>query len=106
MSGKSQNIIPTEKHSPDSVDRLNFESSQFDVVHSRCMAGGINADGWGDYIKELNRVLVAGGWCQMVETYFNAQSNNGTLTDGKTIRQRFRGLILIPRVSDHALRRW
>jgi hypothetical protein len=50
------------------------------------MAGGINADGWSDYMKELNRVLVAGGWCQMVEIYFNSQSNNGTLTDGKPIQ--------------------
>lgn len=49
------------------------------------MAGGINAGGWSDYVRDLNRVLVAGGWCQMVEIYFNAQSNNGALTDGEII---------------------
>ncbi|KAI3402125.1 hypothetical protein diail_54 [Diaporthe ilicicola] len=68
--------------------RLNFDSSHFDVVHSRCVAGGIDACRWSNYTRELNRVLVAGGWCQMVEVYFNAQSHNGTLTD------------------DHGLRRW
>lgn len=56
------------------------------MVHSRCVAGGINADRWNEYTKELSRVLVAGGWCQMVEVYFNAQSNNGTLTDGELIQ--------------------
>lgn len=96
MSGRDQNSSLREKSNSDFVDRLNFESSHFDVVQSRCMAGGINSDGWGDYMKELNRVLVAGGWCQMAEIYFNAQSNNGTLTDGKTIRWRFRGPMLTP----------
>ncbi|KAG8167315.1 hypothetical protein KVR01_003004 [Diaporthe batatas] len=67
--------------------RLNFDPSYFDIVHSRCVAGGIDADRWGDYTKELNRVLIPGGWCQMVEVYFNAQSNNGTLTDGHGLRR-------------------
>ncbi|KAL2292650.1 hypothetical protein FJTKL_07756 [Diaporthe vaccinii] len=67
--------------------RLNFSSSHFDMVHSRCVAGGINTDRWNEYTKELSRVLVAGGWCQMVEVYFNAQSNNGTLTDGHGLRR-------------------
>ncbi|KAM4060401.1 methyltransferase [Hirsutella rhossiliensis] len=47
--------------------RFTFSPDQFDVVHSQMMAGG---------------------WCQMVEIYFNAQSDNGTLE------------------RDHGLSRW
>lgn len=36
----------------------------------------------------LRRVLRRGGWVQMIELYFNVQSDNGSITD------------------EHALRRW
>ncbi|KAK1755746.1 S-adenosyl-L-methionine-dependent methyltransferase [Echria macrotheca] len=66
------------------VDDLNspstFPSNYFDLVHSRMMAGGIHADRWPSYLADILRVLRPGGWCQMVEIYFNAQSDNGTLT--------------------------
>ncbi|KAK0643520.1 S-adenosyl-L-methionine-dependent methyltransferase [Cercophora newfieldiana] len=66
------------------VDDLNspftFQSNYFDLVHSRMMAGGINTNRWPSYMTDILRVLRPGGWCQMVEIYFNAQSDNGTLT--------------------------
>ncbi|KAK0619843.1 S-adenosyl-L-methionine-dependent methyltransferase [Immersiella caudata] len=66
------------------VDDLNspstFQSNYFDLVHSRMMAGGINSNRWPSYMSDILRVLRPGGWCQMVEIYFNAQSDNGTLT--------------------------
>ncbi|KAK4211705.1 S-adenosyl-L-methionine-dependent methyltransferase, partial [Rhypophila decipiens] len=66
------------------VDDLNspstFSSNSFDLVHSRMMAGGIHANRWTNYMADILRVLRPGGWCQMVEIYFNAQSDNGTLT--------------------------
>ncbi|KAL1883813.1 hypothetical protein VTK73DRAFT_8349 [Phialemonium thermophilum] len=72
------------------VDDLNrpstFPSNHFDLVHSRWMAGGINSDGWRNYMADIFRVLRPGGWCQMVEIYFNAQSDNGTLTDNNALR--------------------
>ncbi|TPX14990.1 uncharacterized protein E0L32_004820 [Thyridium curvatum] len=74
------------------IDDLNrpftFPSNYFDLVHSRLVAGGINSDRWRDYLRDMVRVLRPGGWCQMVEIYFNAQSDNGSLT------------------SSHALSRW
>jgi hypothetical protein len=33
-------------------------------------------------MKDILKVLKPGGWCQMVEIYFMAQSDNGSLTDG------------------------
>lgn len=39
-------------------------------------------------MADILRVLRPGGWCQMVEIYFNAQSDNGTLTDSKRISWR------------------
>ncbi|KAK1516082.1 hypothetical protein CPAR01_16401 [Colletotrichum paranaense] len=47
------------------------------------MAGGIHSNRWRDYLRDIHRVLRPGGWCQMVEIYFNAQSDNGTLTQSR-----------------------
>lgn len=49
------------------------------------MAGGIDTTRWLGYMSDILRVLRPGGWCQMVEIYFNAQSDNGTLTSSKPI---------------------
>ncbi|KAB5540467.1 S-adenosyl-L-methionine-dependent methyltransferase, partial [Coniochaeta sp. 2T2.1] len=72
------------------VDDLNspftFHSNHFDLVNSRLMSGGINADRWPTYVADIFRVLRRGGWCQMVEIYYNAQSDNGTLTDNHALR--------------------
>ncbi|KAK1766742.1 S-adenosyl-L-methionine-dependent methyltransferase [Phialemonium atrogriseum] len=72
------------------VDDLNrpstFASNHFDLVNSRLMAGGIHSNRWGNYMADILRVLRPGGWCQMVEIYFNAQSDNGTLTDNHALR--------------------
>ncbi|KAK1987981.1 UMTA methyltransferase [Colletotrichum cereale] len=89
-------IWPDETQTPTNlnlqVDDLNgrftFPSNHFDLVHSQMMAGGIHSNRWREYIRDTFRVLRPGGWCQMVEIYFNAQSDNGTLT------------------QNHALRRW
>ncbi|AEO55388.1 hypothetical protein MYCTH_2116126 [Thermothelomyces thermophilus ATCC 42464] len=72
------------------VDDLNspstFPSNYFDLVHSRMMAGGIHANRWMNYLSDILRVLRPGGWCQMVEIYFNAQSDNGTLTSNHALQ--------------------
>ncbi|KAK0751040.1 S-adenosyl-L-methionine-dependent methyltransferase, partial [Schizothecium vesticola] len=72
------------------VDDLNspstFPSNHFDLVHSRMMAGGINANRWPGYMSDVFRVLRPGGWCQMVEIYYNAQSDNGTLTSNHALQ--------------------
>ncbi|KAK4134417.1 S-adenosyl-L-methionine-dependent methyltransferase [Trichocladium antarcticum] len=72
------------------IDDLNspstFPSNYFDFVHSRMMAGGIHANGWINYMADILRVLRPGGWCQMVEIYFNAQSDNGTLTSNHALQ--------------------
>ncbi|KAF4893262.1 Secondary metabolism regulator LAE1 [Colletotrichum fructicola] len=89
-------IWPDEAQTPPNlnlqVDDLNgrftFPSNHFDLVHSQMMAGGIHSNRWRDYLRDIHRVLRPGGWVQTVEIYFNAQSDNGTLT------------------QNHALRRW
>ncbi|KAL2200433.1 S-adenosyl-L-methionine-dependent methyltransferase, partial [Corynascus similis CBS 632.67] len=72
------------------VDDLNspstFPSNYFDLVHSRMMAGGIHANRWMNYLSDILRVLRPGGWCQMVEIYFNAQSDNGMLTSNHALQ--------------------
>ncbi|KAL2120466.1 hypothetical protein VTJ04DRAFT_4493 [Mycothermus thermophilus] len=72
------------------LDDLNrpstFDSDYFDLVHSRMMAGGIHSNRWMPYLRDILRILRPGGWCQMVEIYFNAQSDNGTLTDNHALR--------------------
>lgn len=66
-----------------SENRFTFPSNHFDVVHSQMMAGGIHANRWQSYVRDIFKVLRPGGWCQIVEIYFNAQSDNGTLGRGK-----------------------
>ena len=61
-----------------------FPANHFDLVHSQMMSGGIHADRWSDYVDDIFRVLRPGGWVQMVEIYFNAQSDNGSLADGES----------------------
>ncbi|KAH8173327.1 methyltransferase domain-containing protein [Sarocladium implicatum] len=68
--------------------RFTFPHNHFDVIHSQMVAGGIHANRWQSYIRDMYRALRPGGWCQMVEIYFNAQSDNGSLS------------------RDHALSRW
>ncbi|CEL01449.1 Putative UMTA methyltransferase family protein [Aspergillus calidoustus] len=73
------------------VDDLNrpftFSSSSFDLVHSRLLAAGINRARWPSYIRDIKRVLKPGGWVQMVEIYFNVQSDNGSISDEHALRQ-------------------
>ncbi|OTB19826.1 hypothetical protein K445DRAFT_52762, partial [Daldinia sp. EC12] len=73
------------------VDNLNmplsFPSNHFDLVNSRLVAGGVDRNRWHEYMRDILRCLRKGGWCQMVEIDYNAQSDNGTLTDGHALRQ-------------------
>ncbi|KAI1497697.1 S-adenosyl-L-methionine-dependent methyltransferase [Biscogniauxia marginata] len=91
--------VSPHHHNPDEsvenlyldVDDLNmplpFRSNHFDLINSRLVAGGINDNRWSGYLRDIFRCLRGGGWCQMVEIDFNAQSDNGTLTDGSALRQ-------------------
>lgn len=45
--------------------------------------GGINANRWPGYLRDIFRAVRPGGWAQLVEIYFQAQSDNGTLTEGR-----------------------
>jgi len=38
-------------------------------------------------MRDILRVTRPGGWCQMVELYYNVQSDNGSLTDGELTRK-------------------
>ncbi|PYH96010.1 S-adenosyl-L-methionine-dependent methyltransferase [Aspergillus ellipticus CBS 707.79] len=73
------------------VDDLNrsftFPPNHFDLVHSRMLATGIDGSRWPSYIEDIKRVLRPGGWVQLVEMYFNAQSDNGSLTEEHALRQ-------------------
>ncbi|KAJ2898899.1 UMTA methyltransferase [Zalerion maritima] len=62
------------------VELFAFSSNYFDLVHSQMVAGGVNSGRWSEYLRDIYRVIRPGGWCQMVELYHNAQSDNGTLT--------------------------
>ncbi|VZI17635.1 unnamed protein product [Fusarium fujikuroi] len=71
----SPHMIP--ENPPDNmelqVDDLNGRQV---VARNQMVAGGIHANRWRSYIRDIFRVLKPGGWCQMVEIYFNAQSDN------------------------------
>ncbi|EAQ88176.1 hypothetical protein CHGG_04795 [Chaetomium globosum CBS 148.51] len=64
----------------------NLDFQVDDLNSPRMMAGGIHANRWMNYLSDILRVLRPGGWCQMVEIYFNAQSDNGTLTSNHALQ--------------------
>jgi hypothetical protein len=46
---------------------------------------GIHINRWNSYLRDILKVLRGGGWCQMVEMYYNVQSDNGSLREGEEI---------------------
>lgn len=66
-----------------SEDRLRPES--FDLINSRYLADGINANRWSSYVRELKYLLKPGGWLQMVEIQFPFQSSSGLLPDNSCL---------------------
>jgi hypothetical protein len=70
---------------------IPYDNGYFDLVQSRMVNGGINANRWNQYVREIKRVLVRHGWVQMMEVYYNAQCPSGNypageLADSKRIR--------------------
>ncbi|XDG09632.1 hypothetical protein ABKA04_009247 [Annulohypoxylon sp. FPYF3050] len=94
------------------VDNLNmplqFPPNNFDLVNSRLVAGGIDRNRWNGYLRDILRCLRGGGWCQMAEMDFNAQSDNGTLTDGKpkATSDAYTIELTTSFLIGHALRQW
>ncbi|KAK7927955.1 hypothetical protein PG985_004953 [Apiospora marii] len=91
------------------MSSLAYHDNTFDLVHSRLLAGGINTERWSSYLRDLHRVLVPGGWVQMVEIYFNAQSDGGHLSDSQflTLTRKVRGRDTNTYIHiDHALSHW
>ncbi|ATY60198.1 Methyltransferase type 11 [Cordyceps militaris] len=61
------------------------------------------------YVRDIYRVTKPGGWCQIVELYLNAQSDNGRLTYSEWIRRfHCREWKAAKRCgcADHALSKW
>jgi hypothetical protein len=58
-----------------------YNDTRFDLIHSRCVAPGINIDRWQPYINDLALLLRRGGYLQCAELYYNIQSDSGRLTD-------------------------
>lgn len=79
----SQRDLSSDSQSADECHRFTFRDNCFDLVHSQLIAGGLNAARWPSYVRDIYRVIKPGGWCQMVELYLNAQSDNGTLRNGE-----------------------
>lgn len=89
--------------------RFTFPGNSFDLVHSQMVAGGIHASRWPSYVRDIYRVTKPGGWCQIVEMYLNAQSDNGRLTYGKYLACMIPGnggLLMCRGYTDHALSKW
>lgn len=89
--------------------RFTFPANSFDLVHSQMVAGGIHASRWPSYVRDIYRVTKPGGWCQIVEMYLNAQSDNGRLTYGKYLgmgdSRKWR-VLMCRGCADHALSKW
>ncbi|KAK6957884.1 hypothetical protein Daesc_000673 [Daldinia eschscholtzii] len=77
-------VSPHHYNPEESVENLYLN---VDNLNMPLVAGGIDRNRWHEYMRDILRCLRKGGWCQMVEIDYNAQSDNGTLTDGHALRQ-------------------
>jgi len=62
-----------------------YDVDSYDLINSRFISPGIHKNRWPSYVKDLRKLLKPGGWLQMVEYYFNFQSDNGRLTDAHAL---------------------
>ncbi|CAG8020845.1 unnamed protein product [Penicillium olsonii] len=84
----ARSVPSTRKKTVDDLNRrFTFPTNHFDFVHSRLLATGLNRSRWPSYLRDVVRVLKPGGWAQMVEIYFNVQSDNGSITDEHALRK-------------------
>ncbi|KAK6214453.1 hypothetical protein LQW54_004360 [Pestalotiopsis sp. IQ-011] len=65
-------------------ESIPYDNGYFDLVQSRMVNGGINADRWSNYIREIRRVLVRNGCVQCMEIYLNVQCPSGDYPDGES----------------------
>jgi hypothetical protein len=85
--------------------RFTFQAHNFDLVRSSLMVLGIHTNRWNQYLRDIFRVIRGGGWCQMVEIYYNVQSDNGSLTDSSSIWPKVSTPANQP-FTGHALQQW
>ncbi|KAH8156500.1 hypothetical protein CIB48_g11743, partial [Xylaria polymorpha] len=73
-------ITPHHHNPEEGLENLYLD---VDDLNMSLVAGGINTERWTGYIRDIFRSLRPGGWVQMVEIDFNAQSDNGALADNQ-----------------------
>jgi hypothetical protein len=76
----------------DGSPRTRPRPETFDLINSRLLSEGINADRWPAYVRDLKHLLKYGGWLQMVELELRFQSNSGRLrqTDDEPLHRWWR----------------
>ncbi|TRX98333.1 hypothetical protein FHL15_000978 [Xylaria flabelliformis] len=77
-------ITPHHHNPEEGLENLYLD---IDDLNMPLVAGGINTERWTGYIRDIFRSLRPGGWVQMAEIDFNAQSDNGALADNSALRQ-------------------
>jgi hypothetical protein len=78
---KRWNLNASFQDAPRGRDGHHLEPETYDVINSRFLADGIDANRWPSYIRDLRRVLKPRGWVQMIELIPHIQSENGRLGD-------------------------
>lgn len=88
-----------------SDDRLLTDS--FDLINSRLLAEGINADRWESYVRDLHHMLKPGhGWLQMVELQLHIQSWNGRLRADSCLTKSVCMYAVLSPLADSIARWW
>ncbi|KAK4971259.1 hypothetical protein LTR28_013266, partial [Elasticomyces elasticus] len=62
----------------------------YDLINSRFLGEGINSERWPAYLRELISMLKPGGWLQIMEYYFNIQSDTGRMAEAPALQQWIR----------------
>ncbi|XP_006456496.1 hypothetical protein AGABI2DRAFT_188421 [Agaricus bisporus var. bisporus H97] len=106
---KAPSLPPNATFLTASITSLpNDWTNKFSLINQRLMCAGLNAEQWDAALSEIHRVLVPGGWIQLIEPHWILQSPSEAIQKHKAFKMKndlcFKRQIVIDAVS--VLERW
>lgn len=66
-------------------DQATLAADKYDLINSRFVMDGVDANRWPSYVQDLFDRLRTRGWLQMTEIYLNIQSDSGRINEAPNL---------------------
>ncbi|EKM76369.1 hypothetical protein AGABI1DRAFT_131453 [Agaricus bisporus var. burnettii JB137-S8] len=101
---KAPSLPPNATFLTASITSLpNDWTNKFSLINQRLMCAGLNFEQWNAALSEIHRVLVPGGWIQLIEPHWILQSPSEVIQKHKAFKMKndlcFKRQIVIDAVS-------